>query len=269
MRRRPLAWRVLRRAPAVLFCAVFLHALPARAANADFNFTIPRRTISLKFENLPIKIVASGEISVRARGGHEYILGLKVDADLADLQQNVTTFVRSQLDKNEPCGDRIAIEHAEIVPADPSLQALVQLHYERYACVKLFGKRRAEKLISGNGIIQMKFTPVIDEGRSLRLVPEVERIQADGSLGGLLRTGSIGAQVRAKINHALLSALQRGTDRGLTLPPAVQDVASINQAEFVDEGSGRLGMVLAGQVVISSQKIQGIERRLKASVPGR
>jgi hypothetical protein len=268
MRRRPLVWRVLWLSPAVLFCAVLLHASAARAATLDFNFTIPKRTISLKIANLPITVVASGKISVRSRNRQQYILGLKVNADLADLQQNVTAFLRSQLDKNEPCGDRIAIEHAEIVPADPSLQALVQLRYQRYACVKLFGKRRAEKLISGDGIIQMKFTPVIDEGRSLRLVPEVERIQANGALGGLLRTGSIGAQVRAKINHALLSALQRGTDRGLTLPPAVQDVASINQAEFVDEGVGRLGLVLAGQVVISSQKIEAIERRLKGGLAG-
>jgi hypothetical protein len=260
---------VLRRSVAVLFCAVFLHALPAGGAAVDFHFTIPRRTISLKIANLPITVVASGEISARSRGPQEYILGLKVNADLADLQQNVTALLRSQLNKNEPCGDRIAIEHAEIVPADPSLRALVQLHYERFACVKLFGKRRAEKLISGNGIIQMKFTPVIEEGRSLRLVPEVERIQANGALGGLLRTGSIGSQVRAKINHALLSALQRGTDRELTLPPAVQDVASINQAEFVDEGVGRLGLVLAGQVVISSQKIEAIERRLKGGLAGR
>jgi hypothetical protein len=124
-----------------------------------------------------------------------------------------------------------------------------------------------KKMVGGNGIIQMKFTPATGDGKTLRLVPEVESIQADGSLGELLRSGPLGAMVREKITKALLSAMQKGTDRSLTLPPAVQDIAVIDKAQFEDEGSGGLALVLGGQAVISPQQIQLLRTQLKERMP--
>ncbi|MGO8791198.1 MAG: hypothetical protein ACLQVL_27965 [Terriglobia bacterium] len=221
----------------------------------------------MNIENQPLSVIASGTISVATRGHDEYILKLELDADLSDLQQNITTILQSQLDKNDPCGDRIAIEHATLVPAGPAGRAVVQLHYERYTCVKAFGKRVAKKLVGGNGVIQMKFTPAVQDGKTLQLTPEVESIQADGSLGELLRTGPIGQMVREKITKALLSSMQKGTDRSLTLPPAVQNIAMIDKAQFEDEGSSRLGIALAGEVTISPQQVQLIKSQLKEHMP--
>jgi hypothetical protein len=64
--------------------------------------------IPLSIENQPIAIVASGIISVAARGHNDYLLKLDLTADLSDLQQNMTGILRSQLDKDEHYGDRIA-----------------------------------------------------------------------------------------------------------------------------------------------------------------
>ena len=254
---------------AILALVLGLQALSASAKEEGFTFKIPPAKISLSIENQPVVIIASGIISVISRGRDEYVLKLELNADLTNLQQNMTGLLRSQLDKDDRCGDRIAIGQASLTPADPSSRAIVQLHYERYTCVKAFGKQMARKLVGGNGMIQMKFTPTVEEGKTLRLVPEVESIQADGSLGELLRSGPIGEMLREKITKALLSALQKGTDRSLTLPPAVQDIAVVDKAQFRDAGSGRLAVALGGEVQISDKQIQLLRRQLKEGVPAR
>jgi hypothetical protein len=248
---------------------VVTQALAATAGTAALTFKIPPRNVPLNIGSQPITVIASGVISVGERGADEYVLSVRLNADLQDFQRHITGLMRAQLNKNEPCGDRIAIERAALIPADPSVRAVVQLHYEHYTCVKVFGKRRAEKLIAGDGIVQMKLTPNVINQNTLHVTPEVERIQANGSLGELLRAGPIGKAIREKITKALLSAMQKGTDRSLTLPPAVQGIASINQAQFEDEGAGRLGVTLAGQVAVSRQQIQLVKSQLSGRVLGR
>jgi hypothetical protein len=251
---------------AILVLVLGVQALSAPAREEGFTFKIPPQKISLNFENQPIAIIASGVISVTPKGHDGYLLKLELIADLSDLQQNMTGLLRSQLDKDDRCGDRIAIEHASLAPAEPSSLAVVQLHYERYTCVKVFGKQTPRRLVGGNGTIQIKLTPTVEESKTLRLVPEVESIQADGSLGELLRSGPIGNMVREKITKALLSAIQKGTDRSLTLPPAAQDIAVIDKARFRDAGSGRLAVVLGGGAQISPQQIQLLRSQLKQRI---
>ncbi|HEY6293537.1 MAG TPA: hypothetical protein VI455_18440 [Terriglobia bacterium] len=254
---------------AVLSLALLVQGLSAPARSEDFTFRIPPQRIPLSIENQPLTIDASGIISVGSKGHDEYILRLELDADLSDLQQNMTGLLQSQLDKDDPCGDHISIEHATLTPVGPFSRAVVQLHYDRYTCVKAFGKRVTKKLVGGNGIIQLKFTPTVEDRKTLQLVPEVESIQADGSLGELLKSGPIGAMVREKISRALLAAMQKGTDRSLTLPPAVQDIAMIDKAQFEDKGSGRLGIALQGEVTISAQQVQLLKNQLKERAPAR
>jgi len=252
---------------AILAWIFVVQALCAQVKGGELTFQIPPQKISLDVENQPIVITASGIISVRSKGHDEYVLRLELTADLSDLQQNLTNLLRSQLDKDDRCGDRIAIQSGSLTPVQPSSLAVVQLHYEHYACVKVFGKQTPRKLVGGNGTIQMKLTPTVDEGQTLRLVPAVESIQADGSLGELLRSGPLGDMLREKITRALLSAMQKGTDRSLTLPPAAQNVATIDQAQFRDAGSGRLAVVLSGEARITPQQIQLLRTQWSERVP--
>lgn len=107
---------------AVLALVLVVQAFSAPARNEDFTFRIPPQRIPLNIENQPLSVIASGTISVATRGHDEYILKLELDADLSDLQQNITTILQSQLDKNDPCGDRIAIEHATLVRPVPPVE---------------------------------------------------------------------------------------------------------------------------------------------------
>jgi hypothetical protein len=255
------------RSCATLVLVVGIQALSAPARGEEFTFKIPAQKVSLNVDSQPIAIIASGIISVTTRGHDEYLLKLELAADLSDFQQKMTGLLRSQLDKDDRCGDRIAIQQGSLTPAEPSSLAVVQLHYERYVCVKAFGKQMPRKLVGGNGMVQMKLTPTVEEGKTLRLVPEVELIQADGSLGELLRSGPIGNMLREKITKALLSAMQKGTERSLTLPPAAQDIAAIDKAQFKDAGSGRLAVVLGGEAQISAKQVQLLRSQLKQRMP--
>jgi hypothetical protein len=196
-----------------------------------------------------------------------YTFNLKLRADLADMQQNMTHLLASQLDKDDRCGERIAIQNATLVPAEPAGLATVQLHYERWACVKAFGKQQSKKLVAGNAIVPLKLTPAIAENNTeLSLVPEVGNIQADGTLGELLRSGALGEMIREKIRNAILSALQKGTNLSETLPPAVQGYVSILDARFEDGGTGQLVVVLVGKIRITKEQVQVLSQQVKERI---
>lgn len=205
-----------------------------------------------------------------SKAGDLDIFNLQLTADLTGLQQNMTALLSSQLDKDDHCGDRIAIQQATLTPADPASIATVQLHYERWACVKAFGKQQAKRIVGGNAVIPVTLTPGVDENKTeLRLVPEVGTIEADGSLGELLRTGAVGAMIRENIRSSILSAMQKGTNLSATLPPAAQGYATIENAEFKDGGSGRLIVVLDGQVRITKEQVQTLSKQVKERIAAR
>jgi hypothetical protein len=127
----------------------------------------------------------------------------------------------------------------------------------------VFGKERPNKLVGGNGTIEVRLTPAVEEDSTLRLVPEIGRIEAEGPLGELLRSGSIGARLREKITAALLNSMQKGTNFKATLPPVAQEYAKIQNAQFQDGGSGNLTVVLDGEIRISNEQIKLLSNQLK------
>jgi len=245
-------------------------AMLLAAKEQTATFKIPPVKIPLNVKDQKVMIVASGLITLIRKESGLNILRLDLSADLADFQANLTDVMIAELDKNDRCGDRIAIQHATLTPEDPASLAVVQLHYERWACAKILGKQEAKKLTGGNAVMQMKLTPAVEENNTeLRLVPEVGPIEADGSLGELLRAGPLGDMLREKIRKAILNALQKGTDLSATLPPAVQGYATIRNAQFKDGGAGRLVVVLAGEVRISDQQIDALSKQVKERAAAR
>jgi hypothetical protein len=192
---------------------------------------------------------------------------LELTADLSELQQNMTALLSSQLDKNEDCGERITIQQAELAPLDPASIATVHLHYERWACAKVFGKEKSKKLVGGNAVIEIKLTPAVEQDNTeLRLVPEVGKIEADGSLGELLRSGSLGDTLKEKIRASILSAMQKGTNLSATIPPAIQGHVKISNAEFKDAGGGKLAVLLAGEGRVTKEEVQALTRQVKEHI---
>jgi hypothetical protein len=263
----PTKPNLLRYGSAVLALLLIASASPVRASDQNLTFKIPPVKIPLNIKDQHITIVASGLITMRAKERGVNLLNLELTADLSDLQQNLTGLLSSELDKDDQCGDRIAIQQATLTPLDPASLVMVHLHYERWACAKVFGKQQSKKLVGGNAVMQMKLTPAVgDDNTELRLVPEVGTIEADGSLGELLRSGSLGEMLREKIRKKILDALQKGTDLGATLPPAIQGSAKIKNAQFKDAGSGRLEVILDGELQITNEQIQTLSKQVKERV---
>src|SRR5271170_8085164 len=241
-------------------------AVPAlRANDPKLSFKIPPVNIPLHIKGQELNIVASGAISM-ARKDHDLNeMNLSLTADLADLQKNIGAV----LGKNSRCADRIQIQDATLLPAPPNATlAVVHLHYERWACVKLFGNEEVKRLLGGNATLQLKLTPSVGPGPAeLQLKPELGPIEADGSLGEVLRLGNVGELVRDKIQETVLAAVQKGTDLGATLPPEVQDHVIIRDVAFHDAGDGHLLLTLDGDAQLTNEQLQAVENKFKKKLP--
>ena len=254
---------------ALAFLLVTASSPPVATAQKTV-FKIPPVKIPLEVKDQPITITASAVLTVSSRERNLTILNLRITGDLSDLQRNLTALLSAQLDKDDRCGERIAIQNATLKPADPASVAVVQLHVERWACVKVLGKQAAKKVLGGDAQVQIKLTPEIDkDSTELQLVPEVGEIQADGSLGELLRSGALGETIREKIRSSILSALHKGTNLAATLPPAVQGYVTIQNAEFKDAGEGNLLVVLAGEARITQEQMKLLSDQVKERLASR
>lgn len=247
-----------------------MSVLQGVARAQGLSLRIPPVKIPLNIKEERITVAASGVVSMLTSGRDEDIFRVQLNADLAELQQNMTALMSAELDKSDECGDRIMIEHARIDPAEPASVAVVQLHYERWACVKIFGKRQSKRLVGGGAVIHMKLTPAVEENNTeLELVPEVGEIEADGSLGELLRSGTLGDMLREKIRQSILSAMQKGADLSATVPSAAHGHLSIQDARFRNAGAGQLMLTLVGEIRITKDQEQMLIRELRDRLPTR
>ncbi len=241
---------------------VFLAALlPA----ADLMLTIPPVRTSLNIQNQPIGVTVSGFVSGVAAARDSAAFQLRLKADLSDLQQNMTALLSSQLNRPETCGERLTITRATLAPDSPAGLLTADLHYEKWACAKVFGKKVVKRLVGGNGTVTVRLTPAVEENRTVKLQSEVASIQADGSLGEALRSGSLGPTLRDKIRTTLASALDKANLQA-TIPAELQPVTAIRSAQFTGS-DGHLSLELAGAVRISAQQLRLLidQRRASAS----
>lgn len=232
------------------------------AANSgqDFAFHLAPVKSSINFKNQPVVITTSRVISEGVAEGGQNIFKLELTADLSDLQDNITAVLGAQLNKAETCGERIGIRNATLSPQDPATLVMVQLHYERWAC---FGRDTLNEMAEGNGAIEVKLTPAVGENGTLRLVPEVVRIDAEGLIGDLLRSGALGDAVRDAVAQSVLSSVRQGGDFKVILPAAAQGYATLGHAQFEGTGAGRVIAVLDGEIRVSDDKATALTSELR------
>jgi len=233
------------------------------AAGQDLTFNLPKVTNSIKVASQPVSISASGVVSrTSVENGHN-LFSLKLVADLSDLQQNITGILRSQINRSPRCGERIEIQQATLTPLSPAGLVVARLRFERWACPVDSGIESPMEVAAGDATIEVKLTPSVEANAGLHLASEITRVEADGFLRNLLRSGDLGATLRDQIAASLLSALQKGTDLKATLPPVAQGSATLQKVQFQDAGASQLNLVLDGELQFSDEQTQQFAVQLK------
>jgi hypothetical protein len=214
-----------------------------------------------------IAITTSGKVSKFTAQGGESSFKLEMVADLTNLQQNMSAFLRARLNRSDACGERLAIQRATLSPSVPASFVVVQLHFERWTCGRTPGQTANQiELVGGDGSISLKLTPAVDKDGALKMLPQVTHTEGSGSVGEMLRTGSLGDDLRDNITSTVLSALQQAVNSKKALPAAAQDHATMQQAKFRDGGAGELELVMNGDLSISEEQFKLAAGQLKERV---
>jgi hypothetical protein len=243
---------VLTQISIALFCAA-LAACQAGAQTDNATLKIPPIKTSIKLDQQQVEITLSGTLSPKPSGN----FALALTVDLGDFQEHLTTVLSAQLKRDDRCGDRLSVDRATIAPSAPSSLLTANVNFERFACVKAFGKQIAKRLLGGHAVIEVNLTPVLEEN-DVALTAEIKKIDADGSLGDVLRSDSVGDSIRDKILAAVESSVQKLTNLKSTLPPAIGNAVSIETVQFADGGSGRLWLTIGGEVRLTQDQLRSV-----------
>ena len=84
----------------------------------------------------------------------------------------------------------------------------------------------------------------------------MRKIEADGSLGDLLRSGSLGDSLREEISDSIESAIQKAADLKGILPAAIGNAVTIETVQFADGGAGKLWLTIGGEVRLSADQLR-------------
>jgi hypothetical protein len=231
------------------------------------TYAIPRVKNSVDMRNQSISVTTTGVISAGVAEGGQNTFKLELLADLSDLQNNIGDILRAQLNKADRCGEQVTIRDAGLTPQEPASLVVVQLHFERWSCL---GRDTVNEMAEGNGTIEVKLTPAVGEDGALQLRPEIGRISAEGLVGELLRSGSLGDTVRDGVTQSVLTVVRQGGDFKATLPATAQGHVTLRRAQFRGTGSGKLMAVLDGEIRLSDEMATALTSALKGqtSLPG-
>ncbi len=240
-------------------------------AGQGVTFSLPAVTNSISVDGQDISFPASGAVT-RASGGTpadngHNLFSIKFVADLSDLQQSITGILRSELTRSPRCGERIEIQQASLLPLAPSSLVVANLHFERWVCPagRMQGSavQGPTEVAAGDATLEVKLTPSLEPDTGLGLVSEITRVEADGLLRDSLRDGDLGVTLRQQIASALVSAVRKAADVKATLPPVARQSATVQKAQFQNEGADQLDLVVDGQLQFSDDETQQFAAQLK------
>jgi hypothetical protein len=223
----------------------------AQAPTSNPALKIPPVKASINLDQQLVEITLWGTVSPAPSG----TFAAALTVDLGSFQEHLTPILAAHLNRSDRCGDRLSVERAVIAPTAPSGLLTANVNFERYVCVKAFGKEIAKRLVGGKGLIEVNLTPSVAENE-IEIAAEVRKIDADGSLGEVLHSGSFGDSIRQKIADSVESSIQKAANLKSTLPAALGKAVSMDSVQFADGGSGRLWLTITGEVQLSSEELR-------------
>jgi len=243
-----------------LFVLVSSAAALCWAAHAeDLTLKIPPLKSTWQAGGQTIPVTAWGMLS----GASADAFRLAFTADLGGLQDHITAVLRAELNRSDRCGERLSVDRAVLGSAEPGALLTVNLHYERWACAKVFGKEAVRRLVGGNGVVTVRVTPKTGP-EGIAMASEVQKIEADGSLGEALRSGSMGAAVKQKIASSIQNAIRKSLDLKAALPERIGAAATLENARFTSGPQGRLWISVGAAVRLSPEEFQALAHQMQA-----
>lgn len=217
---------------------------------------IPPMKSSLALEGQPVAVTVWGAVSQAPSGSFR----LSATVDLGDFQAHLTPILAAQLNKSDRCGERLTVNRAVLTPSAPAGLLTAYVHFERFACAKVLGKEVVKRLVGGDAVVEVNLTPVVAENH-IALTAEVRKIDADGSLGEALHSGSFGDSIREKIKTSIESSIQKSANLKSALPSGLEDVATLRTIRFSDGGAGRLWLTVDGEVRLTAEQFRGLAKQ--------
>ncbi|HEX3744603.1 MAG TPA: hypothetical protein VHW09_11760 [Bryobacteraceae bacterium] len=184
---------------------------------------------------------------------------LSATVDLGDFQEHLTPILAAQLNRADRCGDRLAVQKAVLAPSG---MLTANVHYEHFACAKAFGKEIVKRVVGGDAVVEVKLTPSVTDNH-IAMQAEVRKIDANGSLGEALHSGSFGESLRQKIAANIEASVRKSTDLKAALPAAVESALTLRSVRFADGGAGRLWLALEGELHLTAEQFQILTRGIQ------
>jgi hypothetical protein len=229
-------------------------SIPAAGQVSTFNLTPVKNSATVA--NQAFDITTSGVISRAApTQDGQNTLAVSLSENLSDLQLNIAGLLRTQLNKSDRCGEQIAIQTAELTPQSADALVVLQLHYERWTCGTLFGHDSANEIAEGNGTMEVKLTPAVAGDGTLQLNAQIGRVDAEGLIGNSLRSGPLGMSIRDHLAASVLSIMRQAGDFKAALPSGARSHATLQRAQFQGTGSGKLMVLLDGEIRVSNDQL--------------
>jgi len=238
-------------------------SITASDNSQESTFNIPAVKNAVSVAHQKIAITTSGVVSKGQVQDGENTFAVRLSTDMSDLQLMIADVMRAALNRTDRCGERIEVRTAALTPQAPAGTVHAQLHYERWRCGTMFGRESMDELVEGNGTIEVKLMPAVAEDGTLRFAAQIGRVDADGLLGESLRSGALGEMLRDEITESVLSVLRQGEDFKAALPAGTRRYATLQRAQFEGTGSGRLNMLLDGEIRVSNENLAALTSELK------
>ena len=236
------------------------------ASPNDLTFVLPVVKSSVRIQDRTVAVTVSGALAQTEEQNGQRIFRLELNEDLSDLQQNIGALLRTQIESANACGEKLFVRQAALTPSSPQSLLILHLHYERWSCSRMSGQTSSSEIAEGDGTVEVKLTPSIEKSNTLKLTAEFGHIDATGMFAESLRSGDLGDDLREKVSHSVLAALDAGMNFSKTLPPALQNAATIQSASFRDAGAGVLDVILEGKTQISKEQANILASQLNQAL---
>jgi len=227
----------------------------------DVTFNLPAVKSTVTVANQSLQVTISGILSQTGSDAGNRTFRLEILGDLTDFQQNITEVLRNAVNSERACGERLSLLRATLMPSVPDGSLNLQLHYERWACLRIGGQTTPTELAENDGSVDIQVLPVAVPG-GLQVKTDFARIDATGVMADALRTGDLGSDLRQKVAHAFLAAMRTVSDFKSALPPALQGSTTLHSAKFENDGADDLELMLQGEAQLSEEQAKSLAGQL-------